>query len=84
MNQCNIELDWKFTLSLTHRGQVSDKSYADYAGQYKISTADCGLRTMDCGLGKIWTRYKRRTGKYDLGLKHGLGIKRGLRTADWV
>ena len=34
------------------------------AGQYKIWTADCGLRTTDCGL----------------GIKHGLGIKRGLRT----
>ena len=27
-----------------------------------------GLRTTDCGL----------------GIKYGLGIKRGLRTADWV
>ena len=27
-----------------------------------------GLRTTDCGL----------------GIKHGQGIKRGLRTADWV
>ena len=33
-------------------------------GQYKARTADCGLRTTDCGL----------------GIKHGLGIKRGLRT----
>ena len=33
-------------------------------GQYKIWTADCGLRTMDCGL----------------GIKHGLGRKCGLRT----
>ena len=33
-------------------------------GQYKTRTADCGLRTTDCGL----------------GIKHGLGIKRGLRT----
>ena len=29
---------------------------------------------------KIWTRYKTRTGKYELGIKYGLGIKRGLRT----
>ena len=30
------------------------------------------------------TRYKTRTGKYGLGIKHGQGIKRGLRTTDWV
>ena len=35
-----------------------------YCGQYKTWTADCGLRTTDCGL----------------GIKHGLGIKCGLRT----
>ena len=33
-------------------------------GQYKTWTADCGLRTTDCGL----------------GIKYGLGIKCGLRT----
>ena len=36
---------------------------------------------MDCEMltgYKIRTRYKTWTGKY------GLGIKRGLRTADWV
>ena len=33
-------------------------------GQYKIPTADCGLRTADHGL----------------GIKNGLGTKRGLRT----
>ena len=37
-----------------------------FIGQYKIWTADCGLRTADCGL---------RTG---LGIKHGLSVKRGL------
>ena len=47
-------------------------------GQYKIWTADYGLRT---GY-KIRTRYKTRTGKYGLGIKHGLGIKRGLQAAD--
>ena len=36
--------------------------------QYKIWTADCGLRTTDCGL----------------GIKYGLGIKRGLENMDWV
>ena len=44
--------------------------------QYKIWTADYGLRT---GY-EIWTRYKTRTGKYGLGIKHGLGIKRELQT----
>ena len=29
---------------------------------------DCGLRTMDCGL----------------GMKYGQGIKRGLGNMDWV
>ena len=54
-------------------------------GQYKTWTADCGLRTTNCGLGiKIRTRHKTRTAKYGLGIKHGLGIKRGLRTEDWV
>ena len=51
--------------------------------QYKIWTADCGLRTTDYGLRtgyEIWTRYKTRTGKYGLGIKHGLGIKRELQT----
>ena len=41
MNQFNIELDWKFTRSLTPsltcskpcRGQVSDKQYADLFSQ---------------------------------------------------
>ena len=33
-------------------------------GQYKTRTADCGLRTTDCGL----------------GIKYGLGIRCGLRT----
>ena len=37
-------------------------------GQYKTRTADCGLRTTDCGL----------------GIKYGLGIKRGLENTDWV
>ena len=56
---------------------------ANSSGQYKIWTADCGLRTADYGLRtgyKIWTRYKTRTRKYGLGIKHGQGIKRGLRT----
>ena len=40
---------------------------------------DCGMRTTDCGLGI----------KYGLGTKRGLEnmdwvLKRGLRTADWV
>ena len=50
-----------------------------HSGQYKIWTADCGLRTYG-----LRTRYKTRTGKYGLGIKHGLGIKRGLQAADWV
>ena len=41
-----------------------------HSGQYKIWTADYGLRT---GY-KKQTRYKTRSGK------HGLGIKRGQRT----
>ena len=44
---------------------------------------DCGLPTTDYELPpgyKIWTRYKTRTGKYGLGIKHELGIRRGLRT----
>ena len=52
-------------------------------GQYKkngLRTADYRLRT---GY-KIQTRYKTRTGKYGLGIKDGVGIKRELRTADWV
>ena len=54
-------------------------------GQYKAWTADCGLRTTDYGLRTgykihVRTRYKRRTGKYGLGIKHELGIRRGLRT----
>ena len=48
-------------------------------GQYKTRTADYGLRT---GY-KMRTRYKTRTGKYELGIKHGQGIKRGLRTTDY-
>ena len=48
-------------------------------GQYKTRTADYGQRT---GY-KIRTRYKTRTGKYGLGIKHGQGIKRGLRTTDY-
>ena len=48
--------------------------------KYGLWTADYGLRT---GY-KIWTRYKTRTGKYGLGIKHRLGIKRGLQAADWV
>ena len=36
-------------------------------GQYKTWTVDCGLRT---GY-KIRTRYKTRTGKHRLGIKHG-------------
>ena len=53
-------------------------------GQYKTRTADHGPRT---GY-KIWTRYKTRTGKRGLGIKHGQGIKRGrwtgykIRTTD--
>ena len=46
--------------------------------KYRLRTADYGLRT---GY-KTWTRYKMRTGKYGLGIKHGLGTKRGLRTVD--
>ena len=49
--------------------------------QYKIWTADCGLRITDYGLRtgyKKRTRYKTRTGKHGLGIKHGQGIKRGL------
>ena len=38
------------------------------SGQYKTRTANCGLRTTDCGL----------------GIKYGLGIKRGLENTDWV
>ena len=44
---------------------------------------DCGLRTADHGLRigyKTWTRYKIRTPDSGLSIKHGLGIKRGLRT----
>ena len=37
-----------------------------------IWTADCGLRTADCGLGI----------KY--GLKYGLGMKRRLENKDWT
>ena len=36
--------------------------------KHGLRTADRGLRTADCGL----------------GIKYGLGIKRGLLTADWV
>ena len=46
-----------------------------------------GLRTVNYGLRtghKIQTRYKARTGKYRLGIKHGLRKKGGLWTADWV
>ena len=46
--------------------------------KYGLQTADYGLRT---GY-KIQTRYKMRTEKYRLGMKHGLGIKCRLRTAD--
>ena len=46
----------------------------------RLRTADYGLRT---GY-KIQTRFKTRTGKYGLGIKHRLGKKRGLQTADWV
>ena len=49
-------------------------------GQYKTWTADYGLRT---GY-EIRTRYKTWTGKYGLSIKQELGIKHGLRTADWV
>ena len=34
-------------------------------------TVDCGLWTVDCGMGTADCR---------LGIKYGLGIKRGLRT----
>ena len=46
--------------------------------KYGLQTADYGPRT---GY-KIQTRYKMRTEKYRLGMKHGLGIKCRLRTAD--
>ena len=44
MNQFNIELNWKFTSSLTpsltcskpYRGQISDKQYADLFSQIFI------------------------------------------------
>ena len=36
--------------------------------KHGLRTADCGLRTADCGL----------------GIKYGLGIKRGLENTDWV
>ena len=39
-----------------------------------------GLRTADYGLR---TGYKTRTGKYGLGIKDGLGTRRGLRTVDY-
>ena len=42
-----------------------------------------GLRTADYGPRngyEIQTRYKTRTGKYGLGIKQELGIKRGLLT----
>ena len=44
-----------------------------------------GLRTADYGLRigyKRRTRCKTLTGKYGLGIKHRLGIKRELRTTD--
>ena len=44
--------------------------------KYGLRTADYGLRT---GY-KKWTRCKTRTGKHGLSIKHGQGIKRGLRT----
>ena len=53
-----------------------NSTFTSHYGQYKTRTADYGLRT---GY-KIWTRYKTGTGKYGLGIKHGQGIKRGLRT----
>ena len=53
---------------LHHRG-VCFHTYNN--GQYKTWTADCGLRTADCGL---------RTADCGQGIKHGLGIKCGLRT----
>ena len=52
------------------------------ASQYKINN---GLQTADyrprTGY-KIQTRYKMRTEKCRLGMKHGLGIKCRLRTAE--
>ena len=47
-----------------------ENSGLEIGGQYKIWSADYGLRTTgtDCGL----------------GIKHGLGIKRELSITDWV
>ena len=36
--------------------------------KHGLRTVDCGLRTTDCGL----------------GIKYGLGIRRGLENTDWV
>ena len=44
------------------------RKHALRTGQYKIWTADYGLRTTD----------------YRLGIKHGLGMERGLSIMDWV
>ena len=43
--------------------------FATVSLKHGLRTADCGLRTADCGL---------RTADCGPGIKHGLGIKRGL------
>ena len=48
--------------------------------KYGLWTVDCGPQT---GY-KRRTTCKMRTGKYELGIAQGLGIKRGLWTVDRV
>ena len=49
-------------------------------GQYKVWTADYGLRAADCGLGIIYGLGIKRGLENRLGIKYGQGMKRGLRT----
>ena len=56
-------IDWFF---LSRRDITSQ-----WSGQYKIWTADYGLRT---GY-KTWTGYKMRTKHYGLGINYGLRYK---------
>ena len=47
---------------------LPDQKQKPVSIKHGLRTADCGLRTTDCGL----------------GIKYGLGIKRGLENTDWV
>ena len=76
-----------YLLTFTRCLHSNSTSYSHYSfsifcapplriGQYKISTADYGLRTTDYGLGiKHGLSYKTQTKHYGLGIKYGLRYK---------